>query len=209
MRSRLSRLGTHRTVTAVLALVLHAALVALLLASHPPPSRRPVRWVCVQLGLSARPAAAPRRGHSIHPARTAPALRHPGPASLVTRSGVVATRAPLSAHARVTRAVRWFAALRRAARTLDARRVSAGVIIGFPHADPFRRAPQRRPWDGWDPVATKRIRRLRSGGIAVLLTDQCAIDFEPLPILGCALGKTSVPGDLFAHMRHRSAGGLP
>jgi hypothetical protein len=209
VRSELWRLGTRRSVTAALVLALHAGLIAVLLALHPPPSRRPVRRVSVQLDLSSRSAAPPRRRRTVHPAGTALALRHPGPTSVVTRPGVVAAPAPLPAQERLTCAVRWFSALRRAARTLGARRASPEVIIGFPRADPFPRAPQRRSWDGWDPAATHRIRMLRSGGTAVLLNDHCAIDFEPFPILGCALGKASAPGNLFAHMRHRSADELP
>jgi hypothetical protein len=191
------------------AVALHAALIGVLLAVHPTPSRRAVPLVSVQLDLSSQPEAARRPAHRAHPAGTAPALRPPGPTSAVTRPSAGGHPARLPAEARRTPPVRWFAALRRAARTLDARRVSAGVVIGFPRTDPFPRAPQRRSWDGWDPAATHRIQMLPSGGTAVLLTDHCAIDFEPLPILGCALGRTSVPGDLFAHMSHRSAGGLP
>jgi hypothetical protein len=48
----------------------------------------------------------------------------------------------------------------------------------------------------------------RSGGMAVELNEHCPIDFGPFSILGCALGKTSMPGDLFAFIRHRSVGGL-
>ena len=202
-RPRVSR----RSVTAAMVLALHAALLAILWTSPSPPPWR-YRWpVAVRLDLLPLAAATP------HPVRSraAPAarLRNRRQTPSVPRRGGAAVRARLPAQAHLFPAIRWLAALRRAARTIDARRVAPAVPIGFPRADPFRRAARRRSWDGWDRAVTHRIQRLRTGGLAVTLNDHCAIDFEPFPLIGCALGKIPVPGDLFKHMRHRSAGGLP
>lgn len=55
----------------------------------------------------------------------------------------------------------------------------------------------------------KAIDMLPFGGTAIALNDHCTLDLEPLPVIGCTLGRIPVAGDLFKSMRHRPPGPLP
>ncbi len=186
-------------------LALHAALIGILLAPQTRPPRRRLGPVVERLDLLPLAAATARPVRRSRTGRAARLARNRPPTPIVPRRGGAALRAQTPRPP----AIRWFAALRHVARSIDARRAAPVVAIGFPRADPFHQAPRRRSWDGWNRAAMHGIQRLRSGGFAVTLNDHCAIDFEPFPLIGCALGKIPVPGDLFKRMRHRSAGGLP
>src|SRR5262249_7327159 len=67
---------------------------------------------------------------------------------------------------------------------------------------PLKAGPQFR----WDYASTHRVESLGRGGIAINITDRCAIVFTGLFVLGgCRIGHQEVHGDLFEHMRDPQA----
>ena len=70
--------------------------------------------------------------------------------------------------------------------------------FGFPRPGP---EPPKKKEFGWDKTHTERVSALEGGGIAIRLSENCAITFAPLPLGGCALGKRKAHGDLFDGMK--------
>jgi hypothetical protein len=71
----------------------------------------------------------------------------------------------------------------------------------FTHA--FPSAPRKPAQIAWDYAATHPIETLPQGGILIHLGDRCVLVLIPLPLVGCAIGKTPASGDLFDHMRDK------
>jgi hypothetical protein len=73
----------------------------------------------------------------------------------------------------------------------------------FDFAHAFPSAPSKPAQIAWDYAATHPIEALPQGGILIHLGDRCVLVLIPLPIVGCAIGKTPASGDLFDHMRDK------
>jgi hypothetical protein len=142
----------------------------------------------------------PRTPPAVPPSRSAhpPTSRHSP--SLTTE---VEAPAPPAAPPSGGTAIDWSAeATGAAARQVEAdeQRTRQARALA-PEASPmFARRP-RRPGFHWNYARTHRVEPVPGLGTVIHLNDQCAILlFVIIPMVGCALEKTPVRGDLFEHM---------
>jgi hypothetical protein len=73
----------------------------------------------------------------------------------------------------------------------------------FDFAHVYPKAPTKPPQLAWNYAATHRVESLPQGGILIHLGDNCVLVLIPLPIVGCAIGKSPANGELFDHMREK------
>jgi hypothetical protein len=73
----------------------------------------------------------------------------------------------------------------------------------FDFAHVYPKAPAIPAQFAWNYAATHRVESLPQGGILIHLGDNCVLVLMPLPIVGCAIGKSPANGELFEHMSEK------
>jgi hypothetical protein len=105
----------------------------------------------------------------------------------------------------------WFAAAKdEAARQVEAneQRQRQARAFALP-PNMFTPPAPKRPGFHWDYAATHRVEAVPGGATVIHLNDSCALVlFIIIPMIGCALEKPAVRGDLFDHM-HDGANEAP
>jgi hypothetical protein len=142
----------------------------------------------------------PRTPSAVPPSRSAHPPTSRNSPSLTTEAEAPAP--PVAPRSRGT-AIDWSAeATGAAARQVEADEQRARQARALaPEASPMFATRARRPGFHWNYARTHRVEPVPGLGTVIHLNDQCAILlFVIIPMVGCALEKAPVRGDLFEHM---------
>jgi len=157
--------------------------------------------IVMLLEPSARPPAAASTGTAARP----PVFRYNPPAEAEATLPPVTPTAPGTA-------IDWAAeATGSAARQIEADEQRARQARALaPKPSPMFVARPRRHEFQWNYARTHRVEAVPGLGTVIHLNDQCAIVlFVIIPMVGCALEKPPVRGDLFEHMHDPDPGPEP
>jgi hypothetical protein len=192
-----SRAASPRVLAVVTVVAVHAGALLVLLAET---RTRPVRGEAETSPLLVvlLPMQEPR-----YPAASARAASSPPVLHLASPSPAGGDVAPPATPAAPDAAIDWAAqATASAARQIDSDEQRARQARALAQkASPMFAARPKRPEFHWNYARTHRVEGVPGLGTVIHLNDQCAIMlFVIIPILGCALERPPVRGDLFEHM---------